>query len=479
MRQKLLNALFQTDIDYYTKTKLGDIANTLTTNSLWAGLMVQYLAGFYCFILISIIYLVILLTISAKLTLISLVIIAVIPLLVRKQTVTLRTLSKTIEKTNAELHTYLVDKLRYIKRILLLNRTKYEEESFCTTSRSLEKALVRGLKLRSLVNAALEPVFFLAVILIIFVSIELLKINFSVLIIFIYVLSRLTPQIKGVVNCRNQVLIYNRSFDRIQRTYQDIRRATTIIDGTVPFEGLKEAITFRNVRFSYDPDNALFESLSLKFEKNQTTAIVGKSGAGKSTIVDLILRFRDVDDGSILIDDIDIRELNIASYRRKIAVVTQDVMLFHGTVLENITYGLSGITADEIDTACKMAHVDEFVMQLKNGYESNVGEAGSELSGGQKQRLALAHMFLQKPDIIVLDEPTSALDSESEKVVKEAIAELRGRRTIIIIAHQLSTIKEADKIIFLDNGISKAEGVYDELIKQDRRFREMVDLQRL
>lgn len=479
MRHKLMSALFKADIDYYTKTKLGDIANTLTTNSLWAGLMVQHLAGFCCFAVVSMIYLVILVAISARLTVISLVTIAVIPLLVRKQTATLRAQGKTIEKTNAQLHAYLVDRLRHIKRILLLNRTQQEEESFSGTASSLERAFVKGLKLRSLVNAALEPVFFLAILLILFAGVELLKMNFSVLILYIYVLSRLTPQIKGVVNCKNQVLIYDRSFEKVQTVYEDIRRATTITDGTIPFEGLKEAISFRHVKFSYGPDSTLFEDLSLTFKKNHTTAVVGRSGVGKSTIVDLILRFRDVNGGRILIDDTDVRDLNLASYRKRIAVVTQDVMLFHGTILENITYGLSGITTEEINAACKMAHVDEFVAQNAAGYDGRVGEGGSELSGGQKQRLALAHMFLQKPDIIVLDEPTSALDSESERVVKEAIARLRGQKTIIIIAHRLSTIKEADKIIFLDKGVVKAEGVYRELIQQDAHFQEMVELQKL
>lgn len=479
IREKLFKVLFMADIDYYARTKLGDIANILTMSAMRSGLIVRYLVGFFSFVVISIIYCVVLLTISFKLTLVSMCIISFVPLLTKKRAGRLHKVSKMTESTNAKLHVYIVDRLKSIKKILLLNTQPEEETFFSQTAKSLERIIVKGLKVNSFVNAVLEPLFFGSILLIIFVGIKFLNVDFAILVLFLYVLSRINPMVKGIINNRNQILIYHKSFEQVQKTYNNIKQAITIVNGNKLFEGLNKEISFKDVGFSYEPGTHLFQGVSFCFKSGHTTALVGKSGAGKSTIVDLILRFKDVDSGKICVDDTNIKELDINSFRRKVGVVTQDIMLFHGTILDNITYGLEGLTEEEIDNACKMAYADEFIDKLENGYNTYIGEAGAMLSGGQKQRLALAHMFLQHPNIIILDEPTSALDSESEKVIKEAIERLKGKKTIIIVAHRISSIKDADKIIVLDNGCLKEEGTYDELIQKGAFFKNMIELQQI
>ncbi len=479
IREKLFKVLFMADIDYYARTKLGDIANILTMSAMRSGLIVRYLVGFFSFFVISIIYCAVLLTISFKLTLVSMCIISLIPLLTEKRAGSLHKVSKMTESTNAKLHIYIVDRLKSIKRILLLNTQPDEEKFFSQTAKGLERIIVKGLRVNSFVNAVLEPLFFGSILLIIFVGIKFLHMDFAVLVLFLYVLSRINPMVKGIINNRNQILIYHKSFEQVQRAYDNIKQATTIVNGKKAFEGLKKEISFKEVGFSYEHGTHLFQGISFCFKRGQTTALVGKSGAGKSTIVDLVLRFRDVDSGKICIDGTNIKELDINSFRRKVGVVTQDIMLFHGTILENITYGLEGLTHEEINNACKMAYADEFIDKLENGYNTYIGEAGAMLSGGQKQRLALAHMFLQHPDIIILDEPVSALDSESEKVIKGAIEKLRGKKTIIMVAHRMSSIKDADKIIVLDSGWLKEEGTYEELIQRGGFFKNMIELQQV
>ena len=479
IRHKLLNALLCADIAFYTKTKLGDIANVFTMTVLRSGLLIQYLISYWGFIFIGLIYSVLLVMISFKLTITTIASLIAIPFLMHKQTNALRNRGKKVETTNAELYSYLVDKFRNIKKIFLFNMQKMERCKFSCIAHNIEKVVVKTLKINALINALLEPIFFLAVLMIIFIGVKFLNIEFSVLFIFLYALSRLNPQIKGAVKSRNQSLVYHRSFGRVNELYEDALKATTIVNGNQIFQGLAKNIRFDNVHFSYDKNNPLFQGISFNIEKNKTTAIVGRSGSGKSAVVDLLLRFRDVDNGNIHINDIDIRNLDITSYREKIGVVTQDIMLFNGTIMENIMYGLNEVTDEQLQQTLRMSHVDEFVEQLENKLDSFIGEAGTELSGGQRQRLTLAHMFLRKPEIMVLDEPTSALDSESENVIKNAIKELKGKVTLVIIAHRLSTIKNSDNIIVMDNGSVVSQGTYNELINKCKYFRRLAELQKL
>ncbi|NQT22075.1 MAG: ABC transporter ATP-binding protein [Candidatus Omnitrophica bacterium] len=479
IREKLFKALLGADIDFYTKTELGDIANILTNNATLAGLNVKYIVEFWSFLIVASIYAMVLIVISPIFTLISVPIMLVIPLLMKRQASILSLQGKNTVNANARLYAYVVDKFKFIKKIFLLHSVKDEQKKFSETARDLEKATVTIIRTRSFITSSLEPMFFLAILIIMFIGVSFSKIDFGVLILFLYVIYRLTPQIKGAINCRSQILIYYRNFEKIKTMYEEIKRKTTIVSGRRLFTGLKRGLAFRNIYFRYDTKSFLFEHLSVYFEKNKTTALVGKSGSGKSTIVNLLLRFWDVGKGGVYVDDINIKELDLVSYRHKIGVVTQDAMLFYGTILDNITYGLSGFTKEEIDEACRMAHVDEFIEQMEKGYNTFIGESGTKLSGGQKQRIALAHLFLQHPEIIILDEPTSALDSESERFIKETLEDLKGNKTIIVVAHRLSTIKQADKIVVLENGTVREEGTYDLLVQNGGFFRNMVKLQKI
>ncbi len=241
--------------------------------------------------------------------------------------------------------------------------------------------------------------------------------------------------------------------------------------GAKEIQHLKGNIVFHDVTFTYEKTQApVLKDLSFEMKSGKTVAFVGPSGAGKTTISALIPRFYDVTKGKITIDGVDIRDMTMRSLRQQIGIVQQDVFLFTGTLKENIAYGRLDATDQEIEEAVRMAHLTEFITELPDGYQTQVGERGLKLSGGQKQRIAIARMFLKNPPILILDEATSALDTETEAIIQEALLELAKNRTTLIIAHRLATIKHADHIMVVTKDGIAEEGTHEELIARDGIF---------
>jgi ATP-binding cassette subfamily B protein len=233
----------------------------------------------------------------------------------------------------------------------------------------------------------------------------------------------------------------------------------------IEVERLEGEIRYRDVTFGYDPQRPVLQGINLTIRPGETVAFVGPSGAGKTTLCSLLPRFYDVDGGQVTVDGHDIRSLTLASLRRQIGIVQQDVFLFFGSIRENIAYGNLEATEPEIWAAARRAHLDAFIQSLPKGLDTLIGERGVKLSGGQKQRLAIARMFLKNPPILILDEATSALDTETERIIQQSLAELAAGRTTLIIAHRLATIKHADRIVVVtESGISE-QGAHQELIR--------------
>ena len=237
-------------------------------------------------------------------------------------------------------------------------------------------------------------------------------------------------------------------------------------------------IAFRNVTFFYETTQApVLKDLSFQIKSGETIAFVGPSGAGKTTISALIPRFYDVQKGAITIDGMDIRDMTMRSLRSHIGIVQQDVFLFTGTLRENIAYGKLDATDEEVEEAAKLAHMEDFITELPDGYDTQVGERGLKLSGGQKQRIAIARMFLKNPSILILDEATSALDTETEAIIQDALMKLTKDRTTIVIAHRLATIKHADRIFVITKDGIAEQGSHNELIAKGGIFAHLHDVQ--
>ncbi|PIC77562.1 multidrug ABC transporter ATP-binding protein [Sporosarcina sp. P19] len=236
---------------------------------------------------------------------------------------------------------------------------------------------------------------------------------------------------------------------------------------------LRGDITLNDVTFGYDPERPVLRNIDLTIHAGQTVAFVGPSGAGKTTICSLIPRFYEVNEGSISIDGLDIREMTQKSLRSQIGIVQQDVFLFTGTIRDNIAYGKLHATDEEVVEAAEKAHLTDLINSMPNGYETQIGERGLKLSGGQKQRLAIARMFLKNPPILILDEATSALDTETERIIQQSLEELSVNRTTLIIAHRLTTIRNADQVIVMTEDGIEEQGTYENLVRQNGTFAQL------
>lgn len=250
-------------------------------------------------------------------------------------------------------------------------------------------------------------------------------------------------------------------------------------DNAKEIKEFKEGISLRSVSFAYENGRKILDDINLDIPKGRTIAIVGASGAGKTTLVDLIPRFYDICSGSICIDGTDIRDLSLSSLRSLMGNVNQEPILFNDTIFNNIAFGVEGATRQQVEDAARIANAHDFIMEKEGGYDSNIGDRGVKLSGGQRQRISIARAILKNPPILILDEATAALDTESERSVQEALDRLMESRTTIAIAHRLSTIKEADEIIVMDEGRIVERGRHEDLLKLDGYYRKLNDMQSL
>ena len=272
---------------------------------------------------------------------------------------------------------------------------------------------------------------------------------------------------------------FQKGFSGFRRFLDVVETKPEIVDrkGAKPLVNPRGDISYNNVSFRYDKDSEVLDDVNISIKAGKTVAFVGPSGGGKTTLCSLLPRFYDVTDGQITIDGKDIRDVTLKSLRNCIGIVQQDVYMFAGSIRENIAYGKPGASDEEIIQAAKNANIHDFVISLENGYDTYVGERGTRLSGGQKQRIAIARVFLKNPPILILDEATSALDNESERHIQLSLEHLAKNRTTIVITHRLSTIRNADEIIVIDQSGIQERGTHDTLLKQDGLYAKYYNMQ--
>lgn len=360
-------------------------------------------------------------------------------------------------------NSFVQERLSGMSLIQVFNRQKAEFKKFDDINITLKSALLRTVFIFSLFFPVVELISSLFIGFILFYG-GFITIKAGAVIAFIQYISMLIRPLRQIAD----------RFNNIQRGIVGAERVLGVMDedfalpnkGTISKSHFDGKIEFKNVHFSYDEKQEVLKGISFKVNPGETVAIVGATGAGKSTIISLITRLYDINSGKILLDDIELKNYELYNLRSHIGVVLQDVFLFHGSIFENLSFGDESVTLEKIKSVAKDIEVDEFIESLPGGYEYVVRERGSSISLGQRQLLSFLRAYLSDPKILILDEATSSIDHESEKLIQRATEKITKNRTSIIIAHRLSTIEKADKIIVMEHGKIVEEGKHDELFKK-------------
>ena len=353
--------------------------------------------------------------------------------------------------------------------------------------KKLDKIVMERLQLRfkSLFNASLVPFIFTplsigVICLVIYISITFLSLDFAMVVLLLALFYRLMPKILTIQSTFQLFLTFAPGLTNIDKQI-NIAKSYNEKNGKLIFNSLSDSIRLVDVNFSYDKNitDLTLEKININIKKGGITALVGGSGGGKSTISDICLGLITPNSGTILVDDKPLEDLDKNSYRRKVGYVTQDAQLFNDSVKNNIAWARPEATLSEIESATKQAFAHDFILELPNKYNTQLGDRGVRISGGQRQRICLARAILQNPEILILDEATSALDAESEKKIHDAVTKLRGNVTILIIAHRLATVKTADIVYVIENGKILEEGSWATLVNSGTRFEQLRSLQNL
>ena len=414
-----------------------------------------------------------------KLTLLTLITVPLIAQAMKIFGSKLKSSGTVIQERIADITSLLQESISAVRVVKSFVREDYEIERFKKQNFLNFRAQMKNTQLMAILTPTVEFLAAIAVTLIVWYGgYEVVNgtITAGALIAFLTYAVNLANPVKRLSRVYGSIQKAMAAADRVFEvldTQEDIKNKATAI--VLP--KIDGKVTFEDVIFEYKKDTPALRGISLEAKPGQMVAIVGPSGAGKSTIANLIPRFYDVNSGAIKIDDIDIRDVQMNSLREQIGIVPQETMLFSGTVAENIQYGRLEASREEVIEAAKAGNAHEFILELPNGYETKIGERGSNLSGGQRQRIAIARAILKNPRVLILDEATSALDTESEKLVQGALDKLMIGRTSFVIAHRLSTILQADQIIVLDRGQIKEAGTHAELLNKRGLYSNLYNIQ--
>ncbi|MFV0530489.1 MAG: ABC transporter ATP-binding protein [Flavobacteriales bacterium] len=411
-------------------------------------------------------------TINWQIATIVLMIIPVMIILTRYFQKSIRKTFQDERSLSAKLNSFVQERVSGIRIIQIFNREKEEFEKFKKINTDLKEANIRTVFYFAIFFPITEIISSLAIGLIIvyggYAVINQTPINAGEIIAFILYIQMLFRPMRQIAD----------RFNNMQRGLVGAERVIKLMDtheiipdyGTVKLDRIKGNIEFENVHFSYEEGEEVLKGISFQVKAGETVAIVGTTGAGKSTIINLITRFFDIDSGKITIDGIDIKDIPIQTLREKIAVVLQDVFLFNDTIYQNITLGDTTISKERVINASKDIKLHPFIQNLPNKYDYEVKERGATLSVGQRQLISFLRALVYNPDILILDEATSSIDNQSEQLIQEAIKKITQNRTSIIIAHHLVTIQNADKIIALENGIIKETGTHRTLLQKPNGY---------
>ena len=481
MRAAVYNKILVLPLSFYSRQKKGDIMARITTDlqEIEVSIM-NYLDVFIKSPITIIAYFAYMLGVSWELTLFVLCVLPIGGIVIGKIGKSLKKDSKEGQTRLANIIANIEETISGLRIIKAFNAIDYTNEKFEEQNSGYSKLLKYVHRKRDLSSPMSELLSAVVISIVLWFGSTLIlsgsaSITAANFIAYIIVFSQIIPPAKS----------FSHGFYNLQKGMASAERVFEILDADeVIFEKdnakhiteFKDSIKYNNVVFRYGKDDVL-KNINLNIEKGKMIALVGESGGGKSTMVDLLPRFYDVCEGSITIDGTDIRDYKINDLRALMGIVSQESILFNDTVHNNIAFGMKNATREEVIEAAKVANAHEFIMNLENGYDTYIGDRGMNLSGGQRQRLSIARAVLKNPPILILDEATSSLDTESEKLVQDALSKIMSNRTSVVVAHRLSTIQNADDIVVLAKGHIVEQGKHDELIAKNGVYKRLTDLQ--
>jgi len=468
-------------LSYYSEKKKGDIISRMTTDVQeveWSVLSSLEMMFRDPVTIIS--YLVTLFVLDYELTLMVMVLLPISGLLIGQIGKSLKRTSAKGQTKMGELLSTIEETISGLRNIKAFNAIDWANSNFQETNHRYNRLMVRLYRKRDLASPLSE---FLGIAVAVFVIWYGGKIILSpgstmdaaLFIMYILVFSQLINPIKAISTAIYNIQKGAASVERIEQVLA-AEEVITEKENALHINDFNTQIEYRNVWFRYEQEDVL-KNINLVIPKGKSIALVGASGSGKSTMADLLPRFYDVTQGEILIDGTPIRDFFISDVRGLMGIVSQETILFNASIFENIAFGMQNVSLDDIVAAAKVANAHEFIMQMPEGYETNIGDRGIKMSGGQRQRISIARAVLRNPPVMILDEATSALDTESERLVQDALIKLMQNRTSLVIAHRLSTIQHADEIIVMQKGEIVERGTHAELMAAQGAYKRLHDMQ--
>ena len=467
----IYNKIQTLDMEYFAGKKIGDMMTRVMTDPSNINSIILEVFNMIPEIIKVIICMGIAFYIDFDLTLGVMIIAPILVVTVRRYAKRLKRSGKDRQEAIDNLNSKLQETLSGIRIIRAFATEKSEIKDFNKKNKSLKKIAIRTARYNAKANSIMEALNYIIVaLLLLFGGYRVLRAkDFSPgdFITIVGAISSMYTPARRAITRFNAISVNLSSITRVSEILEEMPSIVNK-ENCIKFENFTDGISFENVDFEYkDNPEKILKNINLDVKKGETVAFVGNSGGGKSTLVNLIPRFFDVSNGSLKIDGIDVRDYEIKSLRKAIGIVPQETFLFSGTILSNIKYSRQDATFEEVVEAAKQANAHEFIENLPDGYDTEIGERGVKLSGGQKQRIAIARAILENPQILILDEATSALDNESEKLVQDALEKLMEGKTTFIIAHRLTTIENSNKIVVIQKGEIKEVGSHNELLSKE------------
>jgi ATP-binding cassette, subfamily B, bacterial MsbA len=481
LQEQGLRLLLDVDMDFFVKNGIGNIVNNLNNEIYRAGRAVTTVAKAISVLITALVFVGMLLWTSWQLTILSTALMAVVVGINQFSIGRSKGYGAELSAISKQFSTIFLDMLGGMRLVRSSAAENLEYDRISHLIRARERADFKSQANSALVEPVSEMTGMVALVCIVVMGRSVLgnqvEALTTVLLVYLFILFRTLPLITQLNTARNQLANLSSSLDIVNEFLRRDRKPI-MKNGTVPYQSLQEGIHFNHLSLSYPGhDKVVLNNVNLYLPRNTTLALVGSSGAGKSTLADLLPRFYDPTEGCILVDGVDLKDLDFRSFRRSMGIVSQDTFLFNTSVRNNIAYGNPNATDDDVIEAAKRANAYDFITQLPNGWETQLGDRGVLLSGGQRQRLAIARALLQNPEILILDEATSALDTVSERLVQEAIDNLSRDRTTLIIAHRLSTVQKADQIAVMNQGQVVELGTHEELLAKDGYYAKLCQMQ--